>query len=114
MNMQNMSSYALPFAAWELRLYLDTHPDDERALAAYKQLCAAQGGCTYACNTPDGHAGGNHAGGHNGATGTCRACNGSTLTVATSQPQPCKGGRWRWIDGPWPWELEANMTGGKC
>ena len=112
MNMQNMSSYAIPFAAWELRLYLDTHPDDERALAAYKQLCAAQGGCTYACNTPDGHGDASHGGGHGGATGTCRACNGATLTVAPTQP--CKGGRWRWIDGPWPWEPEANMTGGKC
>ncbi len=112
MNMQNMSSYALPFAAWELRLYLDTHPDDERALAAYKQLCAAQGGCTYACHTPDGHTGANHNGGHTGTTGTCRACNGAALTVMPKQT--CKGGRWRWIDGPWPWELEANMTGGKC
>ncbi len=112
MNMQNMSSYALPFAAWELRLYLNTHPDDERALAAYKQLCAAQGGCTYACHTPDGHSGGNRVVDHAGATGNCRACNGATLTVASSQT--CKGGRWRWIDGPWPWELEANMTGGKC
>ncbi len=111
MNIQNMNSYAIPFAAWELRLYLDTHPDDERALAAYKQLCAAQGECTYACNTPDGNRGANHGGGHTGATGTCRTCSGANLTVVSSHP--CKGERWRWIDGPWPWELEANMTGGK-
>ena len=46
--------FALPFAAWELRLYLDTHPDDERALAAYKKLCATIGGCSYPCVTPQG------------------------------------------------------------
>lgn len=42
--------YASPFAAWELRLFLDTHPHDQRALAAYQQLCSqgcAAGG--YAC-----------------------------------------------------------------
>jgi spore coat protein JB len=27
------------FAAWELRLYLDTHPDDEQALAFFRRLC---------------------------------------------------------------------------
>ena len=114
MNMNNISEYALPFAAWELRLYLDTHPDDGYALAAYKQLCAAQGGCTYACHTPDGRAGGSHGG---SVSGSCRACNGGTLTVSASQN--LRGsvkheGRWRWIDDPWPWELEANMAGGKC
>ena len=39
--------YALPFAAWELRLYLHTHPEDGAALAAYTQLCA-QAGPSYA------------------------------------------------------------------
>ena len=47
----DMNDYALPFAAWDLRLYLDTHPCDERAFEAYKQLCAAAGDkCNYACN----------------------------------------------------------------
>ena len=27
------------FAAWELRLYLDTHPDDQRAQALFARLC---------------------------------------------------------------------------
>lgn len=31
--------WAIPFAAWELRLYLDTHPDDEKALEAYRKVC---------------------------------------------------------------------------
>ena len=51
--MRSMHEYALPFAAWELRLYLDTHPCDERALAAYRQLCVSAGGkCNYACAVP--------------------------------------------------------------
>jgi len=42
--------YALPFAAWEMRLFLDTHPRDRRAIAAYWQLCS-QSPCSgsYAC-----------------------------------------------------------------
>jgi len=81
-----MKDYAIPFSAWELRLYLDTHPCDERALAAYRQLCAANPGgkCNYACAVNDG--------------GGC-SC-GTDDKV------------WRWIDDPWPWEPEANCTGG--
>ncbi len=40
--------YTLPFAAWELRLYLDTHPSDACALATYRELCAKAGKDTYA------------------------------------------------------------------
>ncbi len=29
----------MAFAIWELRLYLDTHPDDQQALALFNQLC---------------------------------------------------------------------------
>ncbi len=56
MKHENINEYALPFAAWDLRLYLDTHPDDECALREYRRLCAMAGGhCNYACHTPDGH-----------------------------------------------------------
>lgn len=81
-----MNRYALPFAAWELRLFLDTHPDDEEALAAYRKFCAAIGGCSYPCVTPQGM----------NAAGTDRASS-----------CPC-GGRWNWIDDPWPWDPAAN------
>ena len=30
---------AADFAVWEMRLYLDTHPDDQQALALFAQLC---------------------------------------------------------------------------
>ena len=48
---QNRNEWTLPFMAWELRLYLDTHPDDEKALAAYNQVCAKLDSCAGACNT---------------------------------------------------------------
>ncbi len=57
MKHENMNEYALPFAAWELRLYLDTHPEDEAALREYRRLCTMSGGhCNYACHTTDAHA----------------------------------------------------------
>ena len=46
---------ALAFAAWELRLYLNTHPSDQKALNLYRQLCQEIGrpnyACTFACCT---------------------------------------------------------------
>lgn len=66
--------YAIPFAAWELRLYLNTHPGDERALELYKGLCRQLDAHSYA-------------------------------VVADEFLDDC---RWTWIDGPWPWEAEAN------
>lgn len=41
---ETCNDYALPFATWEVRLYLDTHPGDARALALYQQLCAQSQG----------------------------------------------------------------------
>jgi len=57
------------FSAWEVRLYLNTHPEDANALQLYQQLCQQTPKPNYAC------------------------------TFA-----PCGGGRWSWIDDPWPWE----------
>lgn len=37
------------FAAWEARLYLNTHPGDSRALQFYQQLCRQQNQPLYAC-----------------------------------------------------------------
>ena len=36
--------YGVPFTAWEIRLYLDTHPDDRAALEAFAQLYDRCGG----------------------------------------------------------------------
>ena len=50
-----IDEYAIPFAAWELRLFLDTHPDNAAALEAYRGYCAqaAEHGirCAYPCMT---------------------------------------------------------------
>ena len=40
---------AAAFAAWELRLYLDTHPDCQQALKLYHQLCTQISQPNYAC-----------------------------------------------------------------
>lgn len=107
MRRNDINDYALPFAAWELRLYLDTHPNDERALAAYRQLCAAQGHCTYACATSDGKTSVPTAANENCS---CRENNrqiGNVKNVSGASV-------WTWIDDPWPWEPEANVIGGNC
>ena len=121
-----MNEYALPFAAWELRLYLDTHPNDERALAAYRQLCAAAGDkCNYACNTGDakGAAVGRGYDGKDvlrsalrgGNSCGCGCDGGMTRNQGNGNSNGCTDGRvWHWVDGPWPCELEANVTGGDC
>ena len=76
--------YGRPFSAWDLRLYLDTHPTDAQAIAQFVQLCESyEGGC-YACR-------GLH---------------------------PCdwEDGIWHYLDGPWPWEPQANCktNAGDC
>lgn len=40
---------ALAFAAWELRLYLNTHPSDQKALHFYRQICQQMHTPNYAC-----------------------------------------------------------------
>ena len=39
----------LGFSAWEVRLYLDTHPHDLSALQLYQQLCCQSAEPGYAC-----------------------------------------------------------------
>lgn len=72
-----IKDYSFPFAAWDLRLYLNTHPYDKKAYQMYKQLCE-QHPCidNYACVPED------------------------------STGHDC----WTWIDDPWPWEHEANIS----
>lgn len=40
---------AVNFAAWDLRLYLNTHPLDEKALCLLRSLCKQAGDNSYAC-----------------------------------------------------------------
>lgn len=40
---------ASAFAAWEMRLYLNTHPNDESALQMFEQICRQTHQPNYAC-----------------------------------------------------------------
>ena len=68
--------YGRPFAAWDLRLYLDTHPDDCQALAMFAQMYAE-------------------------LDGDCYAFRGIKMC-------DWEDGVWHHLDGPWPWEPDAN------
>lgn len=70
----------IAFAMWELRLYLNTHPKDQAALALLHRLqedcCEPNYATTFLEEIP--------------------------CTDGTRNPV------WRWTNDPWPWEYEAN------
>ena len=70
----------IAFAMWELRLYLNTHPCDQEALALLHRLqencCEPNYATTFLEDVP--------------------------CTDGTRNPA------WRWGSDPWPWEYEAN------
>ena len=65
----------LNFAIIELGLYLDTHPDDEKALCLHRKYCKE----------------------YRELTDKYQKVYGS-LTIQF----PCN--KWRWLEEPWPWE----------
>ena len=65
----------LNFAIIELGLYLDTHPDDERALCLHRKYCKEYRELTDKYQKVYG-----------------------PLTIQF----PCN--KWRWLEEPWPWE----------
>ena len=70
---------ALAFALHETQLYLDTHPQDERALKA-RQI--------YAQRTDD-------------AVAAYERAFGPYILTTRDVPT---GNAWTWISSPWPWE----------
>ncbi len=70
---------ALEFSAYDFVLYLDTHPGDQRALAEYSRLMNESKHLRSIYNSQYG-----------------------PLMLEDSVNQPC----WRWIEEPWPWEIE--------
>ncbi len=68
------------FTAVELNLYLDTHPDDMKALAEYNHVSHMLKVLTSAYEQ----------------------CYGPLTNFGTSTAQ-CP---WRWTDEPWPWQIE--------
>lgn len=70
---------ALEFTGFDLVLYLDTHPGDQKALADYtKAICETE------------------------HLRNMYVAKYGPLTTNDSVNQPC----WRWIEEPWPWEIE--------
>ncbi len=67
---------ALQFAAWELHLYLDTHPDDFEALELHKK---------YACKSKE------LAELYESKYGPLRSMSGSGEM---------------WLKNPWPWDIK--------
>ena len=65
----------LAFAIQELALYLDTHPDDEKALCLHNKYCREYRDLTDKYQKVYG-----------------------PLTIN----YPCN--KWRWLESPWPWE----------
>lgn len=136
MKNDNIQEYSLPFAAWELRLYLDTHPDDSEAFAKYKAICAAAGDkCNYACHTTDTVSNrrsresgcgcsGNSLGRINSCNNSASNCGGRRNDGGNHNGCGCENSGysngnaghnvWSWIEGPWPWEPDANNVGGNC
>lgn len=70
----------LEFALVELNLYLDTHPNDNKALSTFNNLAAhlAKAKKNY------------------------EARYGPLINFGHSGPVST----WNWIDEPWPWEIE--------
>ena len=66
---------SLDFAITELALYLDTHPEDKKALCLHKKYCKE-----------------------------CKDLKDKYQKVygPLTNAYPCN--KWRWIEEPWPWE----------
>ena len=69
------------FALNDAALYLDTHPEDADALAFYKKYLDMRTGLVSDFESRFG-----------------------PLTKGAYDGGP----RWKWVDGPWPWQMEEE------
>ena len=76
----------LEFALVELNLYLDTHPEDMRALGIFNRLS-----CQF-----------------NAVKDEYEKIFGPLVNFGHSPSE----GSWRWLDRPWPWEINFAMVRG--
>lgn len=72
--------FAYGFAAWELHIFLDTHPDNCDAAKKLEEAQAKQKALVQQYEAKYG------------------PINETSHTA----------NRWAWVSGPWPWEQEAN------
>ena len=70
---------AAQFAAWELKMYLDTHPNDQKARVSAQK--------------------------YQERTDALAAEYESKYGPVTNT-DPFSGSRWKWVDDPWPWDID--------
>lgn len=70
----------IAFAMWELRLYLNTHPNDKEALMMLHKL----------------------------QTECCEPNYATTFLEEVCCSDGTRNPAWRWKNDPWPWEYDAN------
>ena len=110
-NLDYLRDYSLPFAAWELRLYLNSHPNDRCALRLYHQLLASAPCATYAhtdlnCSSCcDQHV----FGALSHMDDAACPCSGNLSDLMNGWDCACDQGdccplRWDWVEDPWPWD----------
>ncbi len=115
------NQYAIPFAAWELRLYLNTHPTDRRALRLYYHLIRQCPYGNYASIHLDRPC--NYLGMQDNALEMIdnAACNCTTniddmLASCGCADElgdcndSCCAIRWEWLDDAWPWDGVCGNT----
>ena len=74
----------LNFAVSELGLYLDTHRDDEEAIELFNQYVEQYADALHQYEQMRG---------------------------ATTQMGSAISGKYEWLDGPWPWDYNADQEG---
>ncbi|MCI8465065.1 MAG: spore coat protein CotJB [Lachnospiraceae bacterium] len=77
--------YEYSFAVDDVLLYLDTHPDDQEALAYYKNMKEARAAAVGAYENQFG-------------------------PLTKDGIKDCVD-YWTWVNGPWPWEGGAGKCG---
>lgn len=80
-----MSIYQTGFAINDLTLYLDTHPDDEEALAYFHELSEKRADALKEFEAEQ------------------------YPLVLDSVTESNSGDYWHWADAPAPWEADANV-----
>lgn len=108
--------YGVALAAWEVRLYLNTHPTDRKAIRLYERLCCGTNLDTNYALMTDACKGGGESALELIDTAAC-CTDGSTLLDSQYNDDDDDCNRcsisWSWVESPWPWE-NATCDGSAC
>ncbi len=75
---------AMGFAVYEMELFLDSHPDNQRALAARKEYIMQRDKMIAEYEQKYGP------------------------YIINTGDVPLDAKRWIWVDNPWPWDYQAD------